>query len=81
MRVHTRTRHPDLCHATSGVLTSQLPEHAKIGMRVKTLSDRRRKKILHVNTASGANWLRFRELEKIKLKKCSVYFYESICLI
>ena len=51
------TRHPDLCHATSGVLTSQPPEHAKIGMRVKTLSDRRHNKILHVNTASGANWL------------------------
>ena len=53
------TRHPDLCHATSGVLTSQPPEHAKIGMRVKTLSDRQHKNILHVNTASGANWLRF----------------------
>ena len=51
------TRHPDLCHATSGVLTSQPPEHAKIRMRVKTLSDRRHKQILRVNTASGANWL------------------------
>ena len=51
------TRHPDLCHATSGMLTSQPPEHAKIGMRVKTLSDRRHNKILRVNTASGANWL------------------------
>ena len=51
------TRYPDLCHATSGVLTSQPPEHAKIGMRVKTLSDRRHNKILRVNTASGANWL------------------------
>ena len=51
------TRHLDLCHATSGVLTSQPPEHAKIGMRVKTLSDRRHNKILRVNTASGANWL------------------------
>ena len=30
-------------------------EHAKIGMRVKTLSDRRHNKFLRVNTASGAN--------------------------
>ena len=37
------TRHPDLCHTTSGVLTSQPPEHATIGMRAKT--------------SSGANWL------------------------
>ena len=52
------TRHPDLCHATSGVLTSQPPEHAKIGMRVKTLSDWRHKRFLLVNTASGTNWLK-----------------------
>ena len=52
------TRHPDLCHATSGVLTSQPPEHAQIGMHVKTLSDRQHKKKLRVNTASGANWLK-----------------------
>ena len=52
------TRHPDLCHATSAVLTSQPLEHAKIGMRVKMLSDRRHKKTLRVNTASGANWLK-----------------------
>ena len=51
------SRHPDLCHATIGVLTSQPPEHAKIGMRVETLSDRRHKNNLRVNTASGANWL------------------------
>ena len=30
------THHLDLCHATNGVLTSQPPDHAKIGMRVKT---------------------------------------------
>ena len=42
------TRHTDLCHATSGVLTSQPPEHTKIGMRVKTLSDQRHKKFVRV---------------------------------
>ena len=50
------TRHPHLCHATICVLTSQPTKLAKIGMRVKTLSDRRHKNILRVNTASGANW-------------------------
>ena len=39
------------------LMTSQPPEHAKIGMCFKTLSDRRHKKSLRVNTASGANWL------------------------
>ena len=33
------THHQDLCHATSGVLTSQPPEHANIGMRVPNKCD------------------------------------------
>ena len=42
-KVGVYTRHPDLhvWHATSGVLTSLPTKRAKIGMRVKTLSDRR----------------------------------------
>ena len=54
------TRHPHLCHATICVLTSQPTKLAKIGMRIiiKTLSDRRHKNFVRVNTASGANWLR-----------------------
>ena len=37
------TRHPDLWHATSSVLTSLPTKLTKIGMSVKTLSDRRHK--------------------------------------
>ena len=51
------TRHPHLCHATICVLTSQPTKLAKIGMRVKTLSEQRHQKNVRVNTASGANWL------------------------
>ena len=51
------TRQPQRQHATSGVFTSLLARHAKIGMRVKTLFDRRHKNNLRVYTASDANWL------------------------
>ena len=37
--------------------------HTKIGMRVKTLSARRLKQILRVNTASGANWLKLAQMQ------------------
>ena len=62
------TRHPDLCHAMSGVLTSQPPEHAKIGMRVETLSDRRHKTNFRVNMASGTNWLMLEIYSEFSLK-------------
>ena len=42
------TRHPQQQRAMRGVLTSHPTKLAKIGMRVKTLSDRRHKKCLRV---------------------------------
>ena len=42
------TRHPDLWHAMSGMLTSLPTKLTKIGMRVKTLSDLRHKLFLRV---------------------------------
>ena len=51
------TRQPQRHRATSGVLTSLPAKLAKIGMRVKTLSDRRHKHFVRVYTASDANWL------------------------
>ena len=47
-KVGVYTRHPDLCHATSGVLTSLPTKLTKNGIRVKTLSDRRHKNCLRV---------------------------------
>ena len=43
-------------------------------MRVKTLSDRRHKKIVRVNTASGANWLRDTIFSNLLLFKLIGFF-------